>query len=187
MDVFFLVRLQLVFRHTSPAREPRAVWVSREMCVGVILTPAGEQDDQDDLGTVGVSNVTVFVHVCGVDVVRVIVCRCKPCRVCRQRSGELEATRTATPVLSGFPVIGAPLPARPAGRGRGRFARADVFLWRLEVPSSVPEESLDEIVAAPSATKSNQELLAKPHLSPVELCRVFETARFEWCSPFGEP
>ena len=89
VDVFFLARLQLVFRHTSPAREPRAAWVSREMCVGVILTPADEQDDQDDLGTAGVSNVIVFVHVCGVHVVRVRVCRCKPCRVCRQRFGEL--------------------------------------------------------------------------------------------------
>ena len=138
VDVFFLARLQLVFRHTSPAREPRAAWVSREMCVGVILTPADEQDDQDDLGTAGVSNVIVFVHVCGVDVVRVRVCRCNPCRVCRQRFGELGGrcsggaprpkTRTATLVLSGFPVTGAPLPARPAGRGRGRFARADVFL-----------------------------------------------------------
>ena len=175
VDVFFLARLQLVFRHTSPAREPRAVWVSREMCVGVILSPADEQDDQDDLGTAGVSNVIVFVRVCGVDVVRVIVCRCNPAvsvdsgseswEVVAVAVPATEATRTATPVLSGFRVIGAPLPARPAGRGRGRFARADVFLWRLEVESSVPEESLDEIVAAPSATKSNQELLAKLHLS----------------------
>ena len=53
-----------------------------------------------------------------------------------------EATSTATSVLSASPVVAVPWPARPMGRRRGRPCRADVFLWRLEVPSSVPEQSL---------------------------------------------
>ena len=43
--------------------------MSKEMCVGVTSSPADDQDEQDDLGTDGVSNLRVFVHVCGVDVV----------------------------------------------------------------------------------------------------------------------
>ena len=39
-------------------------------------------------------------------------------------------------------VAAVPWPARPMGRRRGRPCRADVSLWRLEVPSSVPEQSL---------------------------------------------
>ena len=68
-DVFVPGRLRLACRHTSQAPKRMAIWVSKEMCVGVISTPADEQTEQDDLGTGGVSNSTVLVHVCGVDVV----------------------------------------------------------------------------------------------------------------------
>ena len=34
VDVFVPVRQRLPCRHTSQARKPRAVWVSKEMCAG---------------------------------------------------------------------------------------------------------------------------------------------------------
>ena len=69
VDVFVPARLPLACRHTSQARKPDAVCVAKDMCVGFISSPTGEQDEQDAIDIAEVSNLTVFVHTCGVDFV----------------------------------------------------------------------------------------------------------------------